>query len=156
MENEIEDLDQLKDFLSTHLHPEVHHLRNMCHPGLDFWLKTICPDPRLIALDKEKWGYTWSENAEKYPNLISLVDVAFDWEGTKIPYTWSVWLHRSVDALIFVEGNILLVEKSIGSYNMFLELNKLKADWVANAADAILKPFTSDLAKLRRKNFKVL
>jgi hypothetical protein len=156
MTDEIENFEELKEFLLTHPHPEIHHLRNLCHPGLHFWLKTVCPDPRLISLDKEKWGFIWSENAEKYSNLIQLVDVAFDWHGNKIPYTWSIWLHKSVDALMFIEGQILLVEKAIGSYNMSLEINKLDIDWATKAADTILLPFANDLADLRRKNFKIM
>ncbi len=99
-------------------HPEVFHFRNGNHPGPDWYLKTVCPMPKLRQIDKIGYGILWNNIANEHPDETKLVPHAYDWNGNEIPYMTSVWLDIESDVIIKFEPatglNIVLVDRDVG------------------------------------------
>ncbi|MFA5489437.1 MAG: hypothetical protein WC284_09490 [Candidimonas sp.] len=89
------DMDEIVKFLETATHPEIYHYRRGLHPGVGWWLKTICPDPSCERMEGVELTHSWI--ALTKTNAVILTEVAFDWQGNVIPHMWSVWLKESID-----------------------------------------------------------
>ena len=121
-------LDNILEILGEETHPEIRHIRRGTHPGSQWWLKTICPDPQAIQLDREGWGAEWFNLSRDLRHVVHLTPIAYDWEGNKIAWTMSVWLRQDVDAVIIDTGSntrIDLVERVVGERNTVQQLREV-------------------------------
>jgi hypothetical protein len=85
------------DLLEENPHPEWHHVNAGSHPGEEFYLKTVCPDPALADLDIHGLGEAWHQFARDSKEHILITEQAFDWTGELIPGWNSVWLNMNYD-----------------------------------------------------------
>ena len=115
--------------LNSATHPEVFHFRNGNHPGPNWYLKTVCPMPKLRQIDKIGYGNLWDNIAMEHPNDVLLVPHAYDWLGKEIPYMASIWLSVESDVIIKMDSlsglNIVLVDRAIGNEYHVETLKKL-------------------------------
>lgn len=112
----------LTEELKNKIHPEIYHFRVGNHPGPEWFLKTVCPIPNLIQIDKYGYGTLWHELTQEYPTKIKIVPYAYDWNGNEIPYMVSVWVNKKIDILISLSDNgfnISMVERQIGNEHYF-------------------------------------
>lgn len=150
----------LDKFLQNAKHPVVYHILHGKHPGKNWWLKTICPDPTAERLDTDGYGHLWGQFNHMYPNLVTLTDLAFDWIGNKIPYTYSVWLNVEIDIVIKSLDSIEFIKRHEGDC-LVAELIKhdkelKKNPAFMNAANCLIDQAIEEGAKLKRKNLRVI
>ena len=169
----------ITNLLRTSIHPEVCHFRAGNHPGINWYLKTVCPMPNLMQIDKFGYGLMWSTLAEEDSNSVKIVPHAYDWEGNDIPYMASVWLNIECDIIISMHPktgyNLILVDRNIGSdfyVNNLLELLVLareqtkgmediakylgELDEIEEIALILKKEIDAENASEIRKEFKVV
>lgn len=116
----------LKKFLLENKNPEMRMLERGIHPGKNFWLKTIFPNPET-RLDSEKYGYRWINLFLSYPDRVSIVKSAFDWSGEEIPNTWSAFLYRDVD-VIYNDPFALTERKELDNTHIESILNEIEIE----------------------------
>lgn len=108
----------ITNFLRTSIHPEVSHFRAGNHPGEEWYLKTVCPMPNLMQIDKYGHGLLWQALAKENPIDIKIVPHAYDWEGNDIPYMASIWLNIECDIIISMHPKtgytLISVDRHVG------------------------------------------
>lgn len=117
-------------------HPESYHEKNLNHPGSDWYLKTVCPNPELLQIDKHGYGLLWFNLYHEHPDKIKLISVAYDWNGTRIPYMTSIWVNKNYD-IIFnyndITGfKILVVDYKTGNEQFIRNLKSLLSTYEDN------------------------
>lgn len=159
-------------------HPEVFHFRCGNHPGSDWYLKTVCPMPKLRQIDKIGYGILWHNISHEHPDEIKLVPHAYDWNGNEIPYMTSVWLGVESDVIIKFESltglNIILVDRDVGkqfyieSLRSLIDYSREESKWeednmtldeldkVEEIAEVLDRQTKAEDAIQIRSNFKVL
>lgn len=165
-------------FLESSTHPELYHVKAGSHPGPNWYLKTICPTPNLIRADTEGYGRSWEWFAKSNSALVKLVNIAFDWEGEKIPYASSIWIRQDIDILWEETGHtnehaltFKVVSKLEGNKEIAYAILKmadvcqsgiLKSDdaneinKIIEAAQALLDQYDELDSVRKRKGFKVI
>ncbi len=163
--------------LEDAIHPEVFHFRNGNHPGSEWYLKTVCPMPKLRQIDKIGYGILWSNIANEHPDEVKLVAHAYDWRGDEIPYMTSVWLDVESDVIIKMEPltglNIVLVDRDVGkqfyieSLRTLINFTREESKWnedisldeideIEKIANVLEHQTKAEDAIQIRSNFKVL
>lgn len=153
--NEIESfLESLKQFRN----PEMYHIQSSTHPGINWRLKTICPDPRLIRLDKERLGEKWFNFAESFPDFVQLVDTAFDWQGEPISYTFSVWVLKNYDVIYNHNNDLKLITmgESVNLKIKQIEDSNLNKDIKKKLKEILLNTYRKNVVNFRRNEFQVI
>lgn len=124
--------ENILDELKNKTHPETCHFRKGNHPGPKWFLKTVCPTPHLKQIDKYGYGVLWSNIAQENPEIVKLVDLAYDWNGDEIPYMASVWIHKEYDIIVSLDDTItgyglevIMVDRKTGSEFYLDNLKKL-------------------------------
>lgn len=169
----------ITNFLRTSTHPEVYHFRAGNHPGEEWYLKTVCPMPNLMQIDKFGHGLLWKALSEESPESVKIVPCAYDWEGNDIPYMASVWLNVECDIIISMNlktgYNLILVDRIVGGdfyVNNLLELLEVareetkgmediedylgELDEIEEIALVLKKEIHSENATQIRKEFRVV
>lgn len=133
--NDIAYFHNITDFLKNSTHPEIYHFRAGNHPGAAWYLKTVCPMPDLMQIDKFGHGLLWQTLAAENPESVKIIPHAYDWEGKDIPYMVSVWLNIVCDIIIFMHPktgyNLSFVDRIVGEeyyINNIFELVELSRD----------------------------
>ena len=154
--------------------PEIHHYHRGSHPGVSFYIKTILPGPIILNNNTYKIWKFWKELEKEHPELIKLVERAYDWQGNKLIGWWTIWLNQKVD-IIWNYTDHTGFSYKIVDYELGLKLSADKSlSWFDTLTDRLqpddkvcysqlkevadfLKSYTSDdLAKKNRTKLKVI
>lgn len=146
--------------------PEDFHKQAHMHPGENYYLCTIIPDPNFSELDREGYAKQWLNIFQKNNLSVKIVKTAFDWSGFLIPKTWSIFLEKDLDYIV-EDKQIKLISKTLGDYFYFNLWNKvsssLKEDDEQNfaaimsfSALKITKKYKKEHYENERKKWKII
>lgn len=154
--------------------PEVHHYHYGSHPGINFYIKTILPGPIILNNNTYKIWKFWKDLEKKYPQLIKLVERAYDWQGSKLIGWWTIWLNQKIDIIWtytdkdgfdyeivdYEIGLKLSAEKSLSWFDALTDRlhpdDKVCYSQLEEVADFLKSHTSDDLAKKNRTNLKVI
>ena len=145
----------ITNFLRTSTHPEVYHFRAGNHPGETWYLKTVCPMPDLMQIDKFGHGLLWQTLSGENPEAVKIVPYAYDWEGNDIPYMASVWLNIECEIIISMHPktgyNLILVDRMVGGdfyVKNLLELLEVAREETKGMEDEDIEDYLGELDEI--------
>jgi hypothetical protein len=162
--------DDVWELLDSTVPPEVTHYREGSHPGMGWWLKTVIPSDQTCSVTK-----AWQTLAEKNQNMITLVEVAYNWHGQIINGATSIWLRNQQDVdLDMIQGQwhyvIRPYDESVNvwghrladSIKIWHKFNKTSASsnhgWhkLKDVAKLLQNWTSNQQAQIKRKGFKLV
>lgn len=96
------DFNKIYKLINNNKNPEFYHAARGSHPGSKWQIKTILPNTEISTDSSNKIIIFWKKISRKYPNIIKITPIAYDWNG-KVIENWStIWLDSKHDVIISI------------------------------------------------------
>ena len=130
-----QELETTLDTIKDTKNPEIYHYHRKSHPGANWYIKTILPGPEIINDDTYMVFVLWTRLQEKHPNLIRLVDKAYNWQGILLSGWWTIWLDEKID-IIWIWSREEGFDWKIVDFDIGLKSSAYKiGSWIRNHSD---------------------
>lgn len=117
--------------ISYNKNPEIYHYNATTHPGIQWYIKTICPSANLLTEQTRPIHKFWYNLQNIHPNLVKITDIAFLWDGSVFPNWNTIWLHEKIDIEWSITSNKEIDYKLI-EFDIGLKLSAEKIEKLIN------------------------